>query len=389
MVKSLISAASARIQLAFVSNIKPGQRSGGFSGMSTAIAKALGSRCELHYVGPINPAPHLLSHAASKLRRVVGLTGAFFFFSEARLRRIAEDVERKLSTVPHQLCFFHGFTPWVAVRCAKPYLAWSDCTFSQYISVFHDRKLFSKSDLARITDREVEWLKAARSVFFRNRWAAAGAISEYGLDPAKIVYVGNCGMIDPPLTDTFAGGMEFLFVSTNFEAKNGSLVLKSFEQLRRKHPDARLTIIGDPPPCSRELPKGVRYEGYLRKNVASEASKLSAILARSTALLHPTLADTNPMVLIEAGYFGCPSISTRICGIPEMIDDGVTGYLIDYPVTLSSLTDTIERLLSDEKDYNTMRRAVREKMCGQFSQRAFEERIVNAFQSIVSGFGWA
>ncbi|MEO5718835.1 MAG: glycosyltransferase family 4 protein, partial [Chthoniobacterales bacterium] len=219
----------------------------------------------------------------------------------------------------------------------------------------------------------------------RNRWAAEGAIREYGLDPAKTAYVGNCGLIDPPPSDAFAGGKEFIFVSTDFRAKNGALVVRAFEKIREKHSEARLTIIGDPPARPGILPKGVRYEGFLRKEVPSEAAKFSRILARARALLHPTSADTNPMILIEAGYFGCPAVATRICGIPEMIDHGLTGYLIDYPATEFSLRSAIEKLLADEPQYLAMRKAAREKMCGHFSQPAFQERIMEAFHAAMAG----
>ena len=368
------------MRVAFVSNLPARLETGGFSGMSLAIMKALRSYCELEYVGPINPKPRLGEHIVSKAKRLAGLKGAFFFFSEARLRDIAEETEKRLRNVSYDLCFFHGFTPWIGFHPSKPYLCWSDCTFSQYMSLFHDQSQFPEGDLRRIRKCEVDWLKAARRVLFRNHWAAEGAIAEYGLDRNRVGYVGNYGLIEPPSADSFDNGQEFLFASTNFQLKGGFTVIKAFDRLRKKHPAIRLVIVGDRPPRRISSNEGVSYIGSLRKEIPKERAKLSTILARARALVHPTTADTNPMILIEAGYFGCPSISTNICGIPEIVEDEVTGILLDLPPSVGSVAEAMERMLTDDQLYRLMRHAVRARMLKLFSKETFERRVRIQFE---------
>ena len=366
-------------KVAFVSNIRPDKQSGGFSGMSWAMAKALDALCGLQYVGPISPSASVLERTVSKTKRVIGSQGTFFVFSESRLRKIARETERCLSKVPHDMCFFHGFTPWTAFRCSKPYIAWSDCTFSQYISVFHELAQFDERDLRRIKEQEAEWLKKARGVLFTSRWGAAGAISEYGLDHKRVRYVGNCGLIEPPFADTFAGKKELLFVSTDFRKKGGVTVVKACERLYKQYPDIRLTIVGDPPPRAHSLSQGISYEGFLRKEVPKQRRELLRIFGRAHTLVHPTTADIHPMILIEAGYFGCPSIATRLCGIPEIVDDGVTGILLDNPPCVDSVAEAMEELLRDDHSYQAMRQAVRKRMCEQFGEDSFQKRVQAGF----------
>src|SRR5439155_6000365 len=368
------------MRVAFVSNLPARLETVGFSGMSLAIMKALRSYCELDYVGPINPKPRLGEHIVSKIKRLAGFRGAFFFFSEARLREIAQETEKRLRNVSYDVCFFHGFTPWIGFHSSKPYLCWSDCTFSQYMSLFHDQSQFLEKDLRRIQRREAEWLKAARRVLFRNRWAAEGAISEYGLERNKVGYVGNYGLIEPASADSFKNWQEFLFASTNFRLKGGLIVVKAFAQLRRKYPRIGLTIIGDRPQGTAATMDGISYVGFLRKEVPVERAKLSNILAGARALVHPTNADTNPMILIEAGYFGCPPISTNICGIPEIVQDGVTGILLDAPPSVGSVTEAMERIIIDDEAYRPMRQAVRSRMLKLFSEEAFERRVRIQFE---------
>jgi glycosyltransferase involved in cell wall biosynthesis len=368
------------MRIAFVSNLPARLETGGFPGMSLAMMKALRSYCELEYVGPINPKPRLGEHIVSKVKRLAGFKGAFFFFSEARLREIAEETEKRLRKVSYDLCFFHGFTPWIGFHSSKPYLCWSDCTFSQYMCLFHDQSQFCQEDLQRIRKSEAEWLKAARRVLFRNRWAAEGAISEYGLERHKVGYVGNYGLIEPPGADSFDNAQEFLFASTNFQLKGGPIVVKAFAHLRRKYPGIGLTIIGDRPQGAAGSMDGISYVGLLRKEVPEERAKLSTILAKARALVHPTNADTNPMILIEAGYFGCPSISTNICGIPEIVEDGVTGILLDAPPSVHSVSDAMERMIIDDQAYRVMRQTARARILKFFSTEAFESRVRIQFE---------
>jgi glycosyltransferase involved in cell wall biosynthesis len=87
------------------------------------------------------------------------------------------------------------------------------------------------------------------------------------------------------------------------------------------------------------------------------------------------LADIAPLSLVEAGYFGCPSISSRISAIPEIVEDGKTGVLLDAPLSIDSVATAMEQFLDNDKEYRLIRRAAREKMCREFTQAAFQSRV--------------
>ncbi len=99
------------------------------------------------------------------------------------------------------------------------------------------------------------------------------------------------------------------------------------------------------------------------------------ILARIRGLVHPTLADIAPLSLVEAAYFGCPSISSRICAIPEIVEDGKTGILLDAPPTIDSVAAAMEQILDHDEEYRSIRHAAREKMCREFTEAAFQSRV--------------
>ena len=168
---------------------------------------------------------------------LAALEGDFYFFSRRRLEAIAREVQCHCVS-DAQLDFFQGITPWTLTKPKRPYIALSDCTFRDYIDIFHRRDYFRSDDLIRIEQAEGAWLRNARRVLFTSDWAAERAAQYYALDENRVSSVGIFGEIDLPPHDTYADGKEFAFVATNFEAKGGRTVLAAFRELRKRHADA-------------------------------------------------------------------------------------------------------------------------------------------------------
>ena len=358
----------------FISNLPKDLRSGGFSAMNVAAYSAISSIEPTRYVGPINPPAILAEKVISKFRRVTASQGSFFFFSRRRLNQIADAVHAQTRD-DARLDFFHGFTPWILTRPQRPYLAWSDCTFHDYVEIFHRRGQFRSDDLERIEQAEAAWLKQARCVIFTSRWAADRAINHYQLDANRVVSVGIFGEIEMPVCDAYDGGLEFAFVSTNFQAKGGPTVLSAFREVRKAHPGASLIIVGDAPSNLAAEP-GVSVAGFLRKEIPDEYQRLLEILGRARALVHPTKSDIAPLLVVEAGYLGCPVISSRKFGIPELVEDGRTGLLLDDPSQPAAVAAAMRWMLECPDEYRKMREDAWTNARELHSRRKFEERLL-------------
>lgn len=118
--------------------------------------------------------------------------------------------------------------------------------------------------------------------------------------------------------------------------------------------DTRLQIVGDGPERARleaqvqslELSNSVTFLG------AQPNHKVLATLASATVFALPCRAmadgdaDGIPVVLMEAGALGLPIISTPTAGVPELVQDGVTGLLVpqNNPAVLAA---ALLRLLND------------------------------------------
>jgi glycosyltransferase involved in cell wall biosynthesis len=356
----------------FVSNMPLQLRSGGFSAMNAAAYEALRGLDDIHYVGPIDPPAVLRDRVVSKLLRRLGSQGSFVTFSNSRLERIAKEACERRSEKA-RFDFFHGFTPWILTQPHRSYAAWSDCTFRDYIDIFHRRDQFRAADLGRIENAEAAWLRGAYCIGLSSCWAARRAVSHYALDPSRVHVVGNFGEIDAPAADEYDGSKQFTFVSTNFDAKGGPTVLSAFGQLRRWHPSASLVIVGAEPRGG-VSETGVTVAGFLRKEVPGEYMAFRKILAATRALVHPTHSDISPLIIIEAGFFGCPAIASDRFAIPELVDHGVTGILLD-DISIDSVAGAMNSMLENEPQYLQMRRHARAKVTRQYSKAVFNQRM--------------
>jgi glycosyltransferase involved in cell wall biosynthesis len=113
-----------------------------------------------------------------------------------------------------------------------------------------------------------------------------------------------------------------------YPVKGVALVLHAVRLLDRQGVDVELRIAGSGP--ERESLEGLA-DGL---GIGSRVSFLGSILDMQSfyrnvdCLVHPPLTEAFGLVAIEAAALGCPVIAAAIDGLPEAVEDGVTGYTI-------------------------------------------------------------
>ncbi len=357
--------------------------SGGWSGFNAAIFEGLERHFSLAYVGPVSPREDWRAKLTSKLSRSVGRPGSFSFFSARRLASIARSVARRVDD-DARLTFFHGSTPWIAYRSSTPYACFLDVCFASYVTVYHNRNTFDQRDLDRIEHQERAWLGSAHRVFFSSRWALENAVSAYGLDRDTLRVVGMGGHLPIPKADVYLGAREFLFIALDFKGKGGLVCVEAFRRFRQHHPEATLRIVGERPPANILEMDGIAYEGLLRKSEPAELARLQELLSSAFALVHPTVRDATPQVIIEAQYHGCPAIAPRSFGIPELIVDGVTGCLVNAPPTAAEVAEKMKQLFDDPATYRKLRHSARAHALENFTWELVGDRMAAEMRPVSS-----
>jgi glycosyltransferase involved in cell wall biosynthesis len=102
--------------------------------------------------------------------------------------------------------------------------------------------------------------------------------------------------------------------------------------------------------------------------------------ARADLLCFPTFyeAETFPLVVLEAMSFGLPVVATRWRGIPEIVDDGATGFTVDVR-DATALADRLEQLHGDPALRQRLGQAGRGKFLREFTVERFWQRMEDVF----------
>jgi starch synthase len=97
----------------------------------------------------------------------------------------------------------------------------------------------------------------------------------------------------------------------------------------------------------------------------------------------PSLHGTERVVNLEAMACGTPVVASRVGGIPEVVDDGVTGVLVDLGDDFEERFATeVSALLSDPTRATAMGAAGRERAVAEFGWDAIAARTVEVYRSV-------
>jgi colanic acid/amylovoran biosynthesis glycosyltransferase len=112
--------------------------------------------------------------------------------------------------------------------------------------------------------------------------------------------------------------------------------------------------------------------------------EICALYADASIFCLPSYAEGVPVVLMEAMAMELPVVSTRIAGIPELIDDGQTGLLVS-PGRPDELADALQQMLDDPSLRSQMGSRGREKVISEFSTDRLAEQLHARFNEELLG----
>lgn len=145
-------------------------------------------------------------------------------------------------------------------------------------------------------------------------------------------------------------------------------------------PDARLALVGDGP-YRQELEKHfagtpTHFVGYLA------GKELGSAFASADAFIFPSRTETLGLVLLEAMAAGCPVVAARSGGIPDIVEDGVNGYLFD-PLDDQGAIAATQRLFERREERETLRQNARRE-AERWGWPAATAQLQKYYQSVVA-----
>ncbi len=209
----------------------------------------------------------------------------------------------------------------------------------------------------------VGWLRRALSGWVTRGAAAvlpvshdmARAMQALGLQNHRYEVVPNVvdtALYHPATTPVTPAAPTLLHVAVfNEAAKNASGLLRTFARLHASQPSVRLVMAGYGPAeaqlhaLAAEL--GLTASGAVQFTGKLDRPAVAAQMQRATAFVLFSHFENLPCVLIEALASGLPVVATAVGGVPELVEEGQTGYLV-APADEAALLAALQRILSPE-----------------------------------------
>jgi glycosyltransferase involved in cell wall biosynthesis len=155
----------------------------------------------------------------------------------------------------------------------------------------------------------------------------------------------------------------------------------AFSKVVKDHPTVKLTIAGWGS-LKNELVEtygkdpGITFTGLVVDDVKSH------LLSSADVLIIPsTYLEISPLVTLEAFAFGKPVLASRIGGLPEQIEDGKTGWLVE-PGSVDALAQAIKSALHNPVHLSQMSRACFQK-AEMFTVEEMTRKYENLYQDLL------
>jgi sugar transferase (PEP-CTERM/EpsH1 system associated) len=347
---------------------------GGAEVLAARLARRLGDRFRFVFaclddLGPLGEQLRAEGFAVEVLGRRPGVD----WRCSVRLGRLLRR-QRVAVLHAHQYTpFFYGLT--ARLVCRRPALLFTE--HGRHHPDYPRRKrIWLNRLLLQRRDRVVAVGAAVRQALIANEGLPAErvAVITNGIDLAP--YAGPAPDRDAVRRELGAGPDDWLIVQVARldYLKDHATALRALAHAVGRLPNARLVLVGDGP--ERPAIERLRAEAGLADRVwlLGPRGDVPRLLRAADLFLLTSISEGIPLTVIEAMAAGLPVVATRVGGVPEVVDDGVTG-LLAAAGDAGALAAHLVALAGQPDQAREMGRRGRDRAWAVFS----EERMVDAY----------
>lgn len=208
--------------------------------------------------------------------------------------------------------------------------------------------------------------------------------------PLSRVYICPNGVVDAPAIVKKhmvrqEEPIKIFFLSNLMQSKGVCVLLEACALLKNKNINFRCYFIGaENDMTAYQLNEEIKQKG-LEEHVSylgmRHGEKKQVAIAFADIFAFPTLNDCFPLVLLEAMCNGLPVVTTFEGGIPDIVQEGVTGFLVPRK-NAKALADKLEELIRNPELRLQMGTAGRLKYEKEFTMDIFEHRLKEILQQV-------
>jgi len=206
------------------------------------------------------------------------------------------------------------------------------------------------------------------------------------LKKIRVVHVGIDTKKFSPLIKK-GDGSTVVSIGRLEEKKGHEYLIKALANIKKEVPAAKLRLVGGGPLWKQltTLVSKEQLEGRVELLGSREYQEVPALIASADvgALTSVTASDGDregtPVFLMEAQAMGLPVISSEHSGIPEVVRDGETGFLVEEKNVLG-VAEALKKLLRDPNLREKMGQEGRKHIENHFSLEAWKKNLISIYE---------
>lgn len=183
-----------------------------------------------------------------------------------------------------------------------------------------------------------------------------------------------------PYTPKYSSPLRFVMISRMLWDKGVGLYVELAHQIKKENPEIEFLLAG---PVDQGNPMGISPIQLQEWHKSGHVIYLGALddikptLERSSCVVHPTFYKEGlPLILLEAGSMGVPTITTNIAGCRDVVRDGYNGLLTE-PEDVDDLVIKVKRFIRmTEEDRVNMGKNARDLV-----EKTYSSLIINSIYS--------
>jgi glycosyltransferase involved in cell wall biosynthesis len=322
-----------RLRIAYLTLSDPNDRRS-WSGTVYRMARALEKHCGgVFNVGPLIPPSLKVGKVMN--RSIKYLAGRTYLHTHTTSlsKKVGQMASEKLRGANCDVIFAAAASTAVAhLKTDLPIVYSSDTTARLMVDYYPAFSALLPTSLKEADEIERLAIQKSAHLVYPSSWAGLSANQDYGADSSRIHIVPFGANIDePPAREEIVrpvnrGVCRLLFVGVEWGRKGGDIALETLQELDRLGVPAELTVVGCRPP------RGASHERlnvipFINKNDPQGRVQLDRLFKTSDFFLLPTRAECFGIAVCEACAYGLPVLSTQTGGLPELVRDGLNGFL--------------------------------------------------------------
>lgn len=224
--------------------------------------------------------------------------------------------------------------------------------------------------------------RRAKQLIAHSEFSKRVLVQELGLPPERVQVI-PLSLFDPEIpfevSNEIPDTPRILFFGRIWEYKGLQYLIQAEPYITAQLPNAKIVIAGRGENLARYRAMMRHPENFIVHNDHIPEQERTRLFAHANVVVLPYIEATQSGVIPLACAFAKPVVVTRVGALPEVVEDGVTGYVVP-PRDPRALADKIVHLLANESQRRAMGANARRKFEQEFSATRAAEQTLAVYE---------